>query len=144
MDKKVARVIDYKTGSLASFQDGSLHQGESVQLPIYLLAIPHLPEMKKVEFFDGVLLSTSYTRGFETVWFTKRDLDDRRNDLFQLLEIVSREIAKGHFIQNPGNDLENCRSCDFQKICGKAVGRIFERKSEDPLIRDYLSLKEFR
>lgn len=139
-----ARVIDYKTGKLSSYKDGSLHQGKAMQLPVYLLALPHAIQKASIQSSEGVLLSTSFGQGFETVEFSQSDLETRKQEIDQIFDIVSKEISSGHFIPMPGKDLDNCKNCDFQKVCGNSVLRTYERKKEDPLTRNFKALEEIK
>jgi ATP-dependent helicase/DNAse subunit B len=141
-DRRRARIIDYKTGSLDAVKNDSFAKGESMQLPVYLSALSVLIPDADLSLSEAHLLSTASGSGMEDVSFSGLMLQARDAEFRQILETTARGIREGFFPMVPGDNQKNCRICDFRDTCGKAVGRIFERKQDDPLLTPFLSIKE--
>ncbi len=141
-DGTKARIIDYKTGSNKKWVDNAFQGGKSIQLAVYLSALPVLMREIDISLSDGILLSSSYVHHFKKVWFSGHALKQRKKEFEWILQAISHGIKKGQFIPKPGTDLENCKFCDFKMICGKGILKIFERKCADPVTKDLFDLEK--
>lgn len=122
-------IIDYKTGRAEEPPDGDpLAGGTRLQLPVYLLSAAGEPATASYWFISA--------RGeFRMVAYEATPENDV---LFAAtLRAVSDGVAAGAFPAVPGDfdefygEFENCRHCDFTRICAQARGEDFARKEED-------------
>lgn len=141
-NKRKARVVDYKTGSVRGTKDDSFMGGQAVQLPIYLLAAEKLFPTVDLSLSQAMLLSTSFSGGFEKKYFGGKVLQERSEEFHRLLQTVVEFHRSGAFFPNPGKEREHCKFCEFRPVCGTSVGRVFERKKSDPKIAGFLELEE--
>jgi hypothetical protein len=70
--------------------------------------------------------------------FSGDALKERMADLRTAVGAIVRGIESGLFFACPG---ESCRYCDYSAACGSGRG-LFERKSADPRVQEYLRMKE--
>lgn len=138
-----ARVIDYKSGAVYNERPNLFRGGQSLQLPIYILAAdqmlrdnghPHTAE--EAQYF----YVTSKGR-FQRIAFTRQALQERRAEFQRILQTMAEGMATGVFPQNPDGG-ENCRWCDFTAVCGHGRSSLVERKIDDPTIRALRSMWE--
>lgn len=141
-DRRRARIIDYKSGTLKRQKGEKLEKGKAMQLPIYLSALSVLFTEIDLSQSEALLLSTSYGSGFRRVRFSGSTFVAKQNDFHSILGTVSRGIRSGLYPPFPGKNLENCTFCDFQPICGRSVLRTYERKKDDPAISALRALEE--
>jgi ATP-dependent helicase/DNAse subunit B len=140
-DGKRARIVDYKSGTL-KVGDDAMDGGQAMQLPVYLSALPLLAPEVSLETSEAILLSTTYGSGFERARFSGEILAGRAKEFHQILSTFLRNLQTGTFPLHPGDQRSNCKVCDFTAICGKGVGRIYERKADDPATANLLALEE--
>ena len=134
-----ARVLDYKTGQLPrSLRDDSLAGGEALQLPLYLLAAEQL--LSGVTVDAASYLYFTLRGGYRDVSFSRETLDERRDQLHQLLQAAADMIRAGIFAQHATP--ENCRQCDFRPICGNGVLKLAGNKSDDKRMTAFHASKE--
>ncbi|MEI6082944.1 MAG: PD-(D/E)XK nuclease family protein [Verrucomicrobiota bacterium] len=134
-----ARVLDYKAGKLPrGLKNNSLAAGETLQLPLYLLAAEQL--LPGVTVDDASYLYFTMRGGYRAVKFSHAALDDRRAELTGLLQTASDMIRDGVFAQHA--TVENCRNCDFRPICGNGVLKLTERKTGDERLGAFQHIKE--
>jgi hypothetical protein len=57
-----------------------------------------------------------------------------------ILNLIDQQITAGHFFPVPG---DQCRRCDFRRICDSRIQAIYGRKSQDPLVAGFQRLEEF-
>jgi RecB family exonuclease len=140
-------VIDYKTGRPDRFEviaTDPVDAGRHLQLPIYALAAAPLAESPsapvRAEFrFVGPrsVKDGSFAIGIE--------LDDGvRERLVETVDVLTRTVATGLFPMLSGESgyggHENCRFCDFDKICPTARERYEESARRSGLADEYFSL----
>jgi RecB family exonuclease len=138
-DKKRARVIDYKTGKAYS-KDNDLRGGTSLQLPLYLHAVSHLlePLHKGIEVDHAEYYHLKeQSRSKRHIRFEREALETRRAELENILNTIADHVEAGHFFAVPDGQ---CKWCDFLSVCGSTRHAIFEMKSGDPSIKEYLSM----
>jgi len=136
---KHARVLDYKTGKLpAGLRDDSLAGGETLQLPLYLLATEQL--LPGITVDAASYLYFTLRGGYRDVSFSREALVTRREELHQLLQTAAEMIRTGIFAQHATPD--NCRQCDFRPICGNGVLKLAERKTDDKRLAAFHASKE--
>jgi hypothetical protein len=137
-----ARVIDYKSGRVYGEKPDLFRGGESLQLPICILAAdqmlreggrPHRTE--EAQYF----YVTSKGR-FQRIGFTRAALDERRTEFETILRTMTEGIASGIFPQSPSP--ENCRYCDHVAVCGHGRSALVERKADDPAIESLRAMRE--
>jgi ATP-dependent helicase/DNAse subunit B len=133
---KAARVIDYKTGRVGDAKENLLRGGESLQLPLYILAADALLARGGVEAATREALYYFVTGrgGFRRVHFSRDALNARDVEFRATLETMAAGIAGGVFPQRPGKGGHNCQWCAFQPVCGHGRVRLVERKAGDPAI----------
>ena len=137
-----AVVMDYKTGSsrqYAKMKDDPLMAGKRLQLPVYALAVREtlLPEAAlRAEYWF-----TSANGGYTRVPVTFDAIDAQFRNTVQA---IAEGIRGGVFPANPGpsgfGGPENCRYCDFQRICPTNKLALWARKGDSPQAAAYKTL----
>jgi ATP-dependent helicase/nuclease subunit B len=140
-------VIDYKTGRSAGFEviaTDPVDAGRHLQLPIYALAATSLAQESdspvRAEFrFVGPrsVKDGSFAIGIE--------LDDGvRERLLETVDVLTRTVATGLFPMLTGESEyfghENCRFCEFDKVCPAARERYEESARGSGLADSYFAL----
>jgi RecB family exonuclease len=137
-----AAVYDYKSGApfVIDFDSDPVTSGMHLQLPIYAAAIRQLLSIDEVDAY---------------YWFT-RDGRDPMGTRFgaaadtrvhEVLDTIVSGIEGGLFPAFPGgwnnffNTHENCRHCDFDRLCTRERGAHWEAKQADPLAEAFLTLR---
>jgi RecB family exonuclease len=136
-DHRVVRVYDYKTGrsdGYVTIDKDPLLRGRHIQLAIYARA---------------VRAATTADEVTARYWFPTRAggfaTHELRSDaqvvdaaLDDMLARVARGVRGGVFPQDPGKRVEswfdNCRYCDYERICPSARGELARRKAGDSAI----------
>ncbi len=134
-----AVVMDYKTGSSRQYEkmkDDPLMAGKRLQLPVYALAVREtLPP-------DAALRAeywfTSANGGYTRVPVT---LDAIEAQFRNTVQGIVEGVRGGVFPANPGpagfGGPENCRYCDFQRICPTNKLALWARKGDSPQTAAY-------
>jgi RecB family exonuclease len=134
-----ARVIDYKTGKQPrDVRDDSLAGGETLQLPLYILAAQQLLPNVMVE--SASYLYFTLRGGYRTITFTRQALEIRRTELTGLLNTAADMIGLGVFAQYA--TAEGCRRCEFRPVCGNGILRLYELKRKDVRMEAFCAIKE--
>jgi RecB family exonuclease len=130
-DGSKAWVIDYKTGSdygMSGMDRDPLQGGTKLQLPVYLAAAGDASQATALYWF------ISRKAGFARVPYLPSDDRDAR---FQdTLEAIVGGIRAGAFPAVPGeedewrNGFENCKYCEFNRICSRRRDMEFQAKVE--------------
>jgi ATP-dependent helicase/nuclease subunit B len=137
-----AAVYDYKTGSsfTIDFDADPVSAGAHLQLPIYAAAIGQRLGIDDVDSY---------------YWFTRDAKDpvgtrfDGGNDarVREVLDTIVSGIEGGVFPAYPGgwnnyfNTFENCRYCDFDRLCPRDRGAHWESKQGDPANETFVALR---
>jgi ATP-dependent helicase/DNAse subunit B len=138
-DGKRARILDYKTGRVPrNVRDDSLAGGETLQLPLYILAAENL--LPKIRVDSASYLYFTLRGEYRTVTFTHEALDAQRPALSNLLDTAASMIRDGVFAQYATAD--GCRQCDYRAICGNGILKLYERKHDDARMEPFRSIKE--
>ncbi len=132
-----ARVIDYKTGKGSNLKDNRLSGGTALQLPLYVLGAQHMLG-DEARVVDAQYYFVSGDRTVERCHFTAEAVAERMRDLVSILGTAARGVERGLFFAYPG---DSCRYCEYRTACAPAQG-LFERKSTDPRIQEFLRMKE--
>lgn len=127
-----ARVTDYKSGAIYGEKDNLFRGGQSLQLPIYILASD---QMLKA---NGIRAKTSEAQyyyvtskgRFRRIHFARQALTARGEEFATILHTMAKGISAGLFPQNPDGG-KNCERCPFQRVCGHGRARLVERKITD-------------
>ena len=137
-----AVVMDYKTGSSRQYEkmkDDPLMAGKRLQLPVYALAVREtlLPEAAlRAEYWF-----TSANGGYTRVPVT---FDAIEAQFRNTVQAIAEGIRGGVFPANPGpsgfRGPENCRYCDFQRICPTNKLALWARKGDSPQAAVYKTL----
>ncbi|MDO8472292.1 MAG: PD-(D/E)XK nuclease family protein, partial [Dehalococcoidia bacterium] len=134
-------VIDYKFGSAYPFtdmKDDPLGGGRHLQLPVYGLAA-------RAALGTGAAVEALYwfataKGGFEQKGVNLAEVECRFRDL---TSTITRMIGLGLFPANPGTeDRDNCKFCDFKRVCPPDRDMAWERKSQAPELKPYLALSQ--
>ncbi len=146
-DGKTATVIDYKTGGASAYRsrmkNDPVDRGRRLQLPVYAAAVraaEGLPDSVR-----GFFWFVTERGKFEKV---PADLDDEdvQERFGEVVGVISSGIAAGAFPANPGPEdrgsWENCRYCDFDRVCPSNRLRLRERKKSDDAALDYTTLAD--
>jgi hypothetical protein len=140
-DGTKAVIIDYKTGSPYKQEDGDpFSSGKRLQLPIYALAAKDAAEIKAVYWF----ISTAGE--FSQIDYTESPANRARfeNTVGSILD----SMRSGAFPAVPGQEdefygsFDNCRYCDFTRICSRRRVYEAEAKSGDPDMIAWLDIAE--
>lgn len=132
-DAQSAWVVDYKTGSARDFKEGKgdpLLGGKKLQLPIYLAAVAGVPSARALYWF--ITRKGGFNR--EVVYDPN---PENRARFERVLEAIVRGIRAGAFPAFSGEEDEywggydNCRYCDFGRICSQRRDQEFEQKAGD-------------
>jgi ATP-dependent helicase/nuclease subunit B len=128
-----AWVVDYKTGSSEPYakitDDDPFAGGKALQLPVYLSAVPDAPEVEAAYWF------ISRRGGFERLHYHATLPNQQRYK--QTLAAVLEGLQAGSFPASPGqfdefyNVFENCRYCDFDRLCSRHRDQESVEKAED-------------
>jgi ATP-dependent helicase/nuclease subunit B len=142
-------VSDYKTGRqrpLAELRKDPVVKGTKLQLPIYALAAKaHLQPSGPVRARYWL---TSSERGAPS-WLCT--LDDRLVDrLREVLTDITNGIEGGAFPGYPGEEsyidgrptFENCRHCDFDRVCPTDRDRRWTLLRESPEVKPIVALAQ--
>ena len=138
-----AVVMDYKTGSTYPYRkmkDDPLLAGKKLQLPVYALAVretllPHANLRAEYWFVSSGGSAAHYAV----------DLDAVETAFRQTIEVIANGVRSGVFPAVPGpagqgGEPENCRFCDFKRICPTNKQALWERKRESPEAAAYTRL----
>ena len=72
------------------------------------------------------------------------DLEEIGNRFNEVVGNITTGIQHGLFPANPGSPgqfgSENCRFCDFDRICPGARRSLWEQKMDDPRLGSYMAL----
>ncbi len=137
LDGRKAWVLDYKTGSLRSYEamkdDDPLGGGTKLQLPVYRFAVPEAEEVRAFYWF------ISSAGNFE-----RKEFDPNPENMARFestLGAILTGVRAGAFPSVPGEEdsrpdrsFENCSLCPFTRICTVRRADEFESKSADPAI----------
>ncbi len=143
-DGSRAVVIDYKTGGSSSYRaigSDPVDRGRRLQLPAYAAAVRAARDFP--DRVDGFFWFVT-TRGD----FKKIEVDPEAADVMERFESVvataSSGIAAGIFPARPGprdrGSWENCRYCDFDRICPTNRLRVWDSKKRNAALADYTEL----
>jgi RecB family exonuclease len=151
-DRKRARVVDYKTGTLPDSMANKktrtpLMSGERIQLVIYTGALSVLPEFEGAETIEGEYLHLQPRNGLTVPCsFTHEALESAARELPDILEIVGDGIESGTFFARTSGRIRpfgHCDFCDYLPVCGKDRVRREERKANDPAVQKFRRIVEF-
>ncbi|HZQ29114.1 MAG TPA: PD-(D/E)XK nuclease family protein [Acidimicrobiales bacterium] len=149
-------VTDYKTGSLADYEDlrrnlpaDPVDRGRKLQLPLYALAAAQRyggdgGDGGGEEAAAARYWFTSERGRFETIGY---EVDERVLARFRaVVGTIVAGVGAGAFPARPGpadrGSYRNCRWCDFDSLCAQDRGRAWERKREAPVLAGYVELAE--
>jgi len=140
-DGQAAWVIDYKTGSdfpyrdLETGADGPLGGGTKLQLPAYLGAAGDAAQVQALYWF------ISRQGGFKRIPFSPSP--ENMVTFETTVAAILDGIARGSFPAVPGeeNDFyggwDNCRYCDFTRICSMRRDHDFHQKAGDDAMKPW-------
>jgi ATP-dependent helicase/nuclease subunit B len=142
-DGKSAWVIDYKTGGVADFEeikpDDPLAGGKKLQLPVYMAAAPDAEEVHALYWF------ITQKGGFKPVEYSP---SAEQADAFErTLGAILAGIQAGSFPAVSGEDnefygrFENCRYCDYDRICSRRRDIELAAKADDPAVAPWRGVK---
>jgi RecB family exonuclease len=151
VDRKRARVVDYKTGALPESMANKnsrtpLMSGERIQIVVYAGALSVLEGFDGVETLEGEYLHLHPRNGLTvSCSFTHEELQKASRELADILGIVGDGIESGTFFARTSGKIRpsgHCDYCDFLPICGKDRVQREERKAKDPVVRKFLETTE--
>jgi RecB family exonuclease len=123
-------VVDYKTGRAPDAKrTAELGGGTLLQLPVYLLCAAGASEATALYWY------ISARGGFAQVPYTATPVSTATFE--RVVASMAAGVAAGSFPAVPGDfnehwsEFENCRLCDFTRICSRARGNDFARKRGD-------------
>jgi hypothetical protein len=143
-DGRRVAVIDYKSGSADPYRlldIDPVDRGMRLQLPIYAEAVRQkYPAAEEVTARYWFVTRRS---GFQV---RPRGPVDARERMLGAVATIVAGIERGVFVARPGPrtdaGYENCRFCDFDRVCPTARDRVWERKRTDPGLAGYRTLAE--
>jgi len=136
-----ASVYDYKSGSpfVIDFAADPVSAGARLQLPIYAAAV------RQRFALDDVDASYWFTRANDQPMGSSFDpVADAR--IREVLDTIVSGIESGVFPAYPAgwnnyfNTFENCRYCDFDRLCPRDRGAHWEAKHDDPATQSFVTL----
>ena len=137
-----AVIMDYKTGSsrqYAQMKDDPLMAGKRLQLPVYAMAVREtlLPDAALRAEYWFISANGGYTRVPVT-------LDTVEAQFRSMVQAIAEGVRGGVFPANPGppgfGGPENCRYCDFQRICPTNKLALWARKGDSTQAAAYKML----
>jgi len=140
---RAAYVTDYKTGSSydrKDFDADPVVAGTKVQLAVYSNAVRRQLEAAGT---PAEVVTASYWFISEKGHFERIDVTDGEESnlrLAQVMEVVNEGLTRGAFPQVPGEEgfmpgrppFENCRFCDYHRICPMGRDQIPDHKQAAP------------
>ena len=143
-DGQRAWVIDYKTGSAYDFRKitpgDPLAGGKKLQLPTYLAAVPDVPDASAVYWF--------ITRKGEFRRIPYNPTAENQELFRKTVEAVVAGVGKGAFPAVSGDEDEyyggydNCKYCDFDRICSQRRDQEFDIKGGDAGLKPWKAVGE--
>jgi ATP-dependent helicase/nuclease subunit B len=143
-DRSAAWIIDYKTGSTSAYdaiKDADpLAGGAKLQLPAYLAAAAEADKVTPLYWF----ISTAGK-------FTRKPFDASEANMQRYrdtLQAIVAGVRGGVFLAVPGLEntyyggWDNCRYCDFNRLCSRRRDDEFEVKQHDDAVRPWLGVAE--
>ena len=137
-----AVVMDYKTGSSRQYEkmkEDPLMAGKRLQLPVYAFAVREtlLPDAALRAEYWFISANAGYTRVPVT-------LDTIEAQFRDTVQAITDGVRGGVFPADPGlsgfGGPENCRFCDFQRICPTNKLVLWTRKRDSPQAAAYQML----
>ena len=120
--------------------------GERIQLAVYRGALSVLDGFRSVESVEGEYLHLQPRDAqIAPCAFTYEELERASGQLPEVLEIIGDGIRSGVFPARTTGMLRpsgHCEYCDYLTICGKDRMQREERKADDPMVRNFLRIKE--
>ncbi len=141
-DGKKGRVRDYKTGKVSA-KPNEFQGGRTLQLPLYLYAASQLLD----PFYKGIEIEAAeyyFLKERKRIPFEASRLEEKKEELQEILQTLAHGIEKGIFIPLPDNQSCRYQSCDFRRICGSWTRILFDRKSRDPRVKRFLEVIQSR
>jgi RecB family exonuclease len=139
-DGRAAWVIDYKTGSSSSYKDilrDPLKGGTKLQLPAYMIAA-------NAEQVQALYWFITRRGDFERIGFTSSPPVMERYEA--TLAAIVASIQAGAFPAVSGEDhdlprgFENCRYCDFNKLCSRRRDIELKEKADDAALAPWFEI----
>jgi RecB family exonuclease len=140
-DGRRAWVIDYKTGGKDEYKDfesDPLMGGTRLQLPAYLLAARDAGSASAFYWF------ISQRGGFDRLEYASTP--EREARFRATLEAIVHGIGAGAFPAVPGDyddfagKFDNCRFCDFDRMCARRRDDAFADMAGDPALAPWLNV----
>lgn len=138
-----AVVVDYKTGRTAPYRgirDAPLQAGKTLQLPVYALAA-------RSALLPGASIQAEYwfvsaSGGYDSIPVR---LDEVEEEFRTTVQIIVEGMRGGVFPAVPSpsagsREMENCRYCDFKRVCPTDRQALWARKSGAPQASPYVKL----
>jgi RecB family exonuclease len=143
-DRSRAWVIDYKTGSTSSYDgmkaEDPLAGGTKLQLPAYLAAAAEATTVTPLYWF------ISAAGQFKQIPFDAGEANLERYR--QTLDAIVSGIRGGAFPAVSGEEnafyraWDNCRFCDFHRLCSRRRDDELLAKQDDPSLRPWYGVGE--
>jgi ATP-dependent helicase/nuclease subunit B len=134
-------IVDYKFGSsyqYSDMRDDPLGGGRHLQLPVYAMAVRNAIEESE-EVTASYWFATAKGK-YEMKAIALNEVEQR---FVIIIETIVSGIEEGLFPANPlslDNRIDNCRYCDFDRICPANRDLHWERKSQNSNMATYLKL----
>ncbi len=143
-DGKRAWIIDYKTGSSHEYKDlakgDPLGGGSKLQLPVYLAAAGKASEATALYWF------ITHRGGFERIEFDATPENKQR--FRDTVEAIVEGVRTGAFPASSGEENDyfggwnNCRFCDFDRVCSRRRDQEHSLKSSDAAMGPWFRVTE--
>ncbi|MDQ7086570.1 MAG: PD-(D/E)XK nuclease family protein [Acidobacteriota bacterium] len=133
-------IVDYKWSKgqhYPSSGKGLFAGGRCLQLPLYAWLLTHREEIPRVQ-----RVRYAFLRGAQkNIVIERQALVERKQELVTVVGKVLDFARRGELPPMPKGG-ENCRYCDYRRICGPGVARIGEQIAEDPVCRRHRQLAQ--
>lgn len=142
-DRSSFTIIDYKTSKPPKKGD-ILKGGEKLQLPLYHLSAPQvIKELNDISTGRAAYYYATEERGgFQKEELSHYQLQDIYPQLIELIENAVSHIEQGIYFPYPNEN--NCKYCDFRRICPSDIDVIYQGKTSDPIVQTFEELKEIQ
>jgi hypothetical protein len=142
-DNRSAWVIDYKSGGVSDFEeirpDDPLAGGKKLQLPVYSAAAPDAEGIHALYWF------ITQKGGFKRIEYAPSP--EQQEAFPRTLKAILTGIRAGSFPAVPGEDneyygkFENCKYCDYDRICSRRRDLEMASKQEDEAVSAWRAVK---
>ncbi len=136
-DGTSAHVTDYKSRTVPDASKPNFYGGEALQAGVYALAVV-TSLGKRIEGARYLPLAAEERAKKPLV---VEDWAATQRVLAETVSVVVENAERGLFAQHPGKQGDNCKFCDYRRLCMSMQEPLFELKSGDEFASEFAALK---